>query len=909
MIGGGQLPLWTPLLFSGYPLVAITQLGLGYPLTWLHLLVPGHVAEQIYVLAPFVITPITTFAYLRTIGRSYLASIFGGLTFAFGGMMCSILANSGLLTNTFAWTPLVLVFVERARTRTFAYCVTWTSLSYGLAVLSGHTQAYVYVGVLLVAYGLFTSISVGVVHKRSWTTWSTWRPLVVSISSLIFAAGLAALQLFEVMRVAKRSIRSELRYEVFSEGSFSFREALLSLGAPIYHYIDSGTYLTPLAIVMALITVFAIVRRWIKDERVWFWIIVAGAAWILLLGSNAPLHKLVYQIPVIKNFRVPSRHTFEWTLAIAVLGAYGWDLVAEYFRRRRERLSSRTSIRPTAAVLLIIAAAVVGVLFWKAVSQMPNPHPWIYTGLPEQSYWRWKLFLTALIFSAAVFSFLTPQRKLRVVCLSLVIGLACFVEANATVNSWWAGLLSLPAERFHVVSKSTRYLQQFAPEQHRVYSRVAMFSDEFTTEPRVDSTNLSMLWKLQNVAGIEPLILERYSRALGDVGPDSVTARPGMVAKDDLFLPHSHVLDILNATHAITYSGSLGLYEEVVSYHDRVRLSVGELNSSLLPGQTRDFGNRLPLGDELALVTSLSNSVTESDDAPVARITFYTADGRTINRDLLAGSHTAEWAHERPDVRAAIKHRLATVFDQRPGDGDNTFASYRYWALLKIDKPERIERVQITNLSKTATLSIWKMSMVNTSDMQSSPLWIARSPAWTTAFEDRGLEVLNNTGAMPRVWLVTHAEAVDGEEALRRIRGESTTPFEPRKSVLLEVRPDELPQLSGADSASGVANLIEHKPTRLSIETDAPTNTVLVVSEIFYPGWRVTVDGQPARIMLADFLLRAVSLPPGKHKVEMYYSPTPAYVGAGVSIVTLILLSILALYGRRKQQQSKRSES
>src|SRR5262245_41185795 len=135
MIRNGQMPLWTPLFLSGYPLLAVAQLGIGYPLTWFHLILPGHVAEQIYAMAPFLIAPLTTFAYLRTIGRSYLASILGGLAFAYGGMMSGILANSGMLTNGFAWAPLTLLFVDRARTRSFEHCVVWASLTYALAVL------------------------------------------------------------------------------------------------------------------------------------------------------------------------------------------------------------------------------------------------------------------------------------------------------------------------------------------------------------------------------------------------------------------------------------------------------------------------------------------------------------------------------------------------------------------------------------------------------------------------------------------------------------------------------------------------------------------------------------------------------------------------------------------------------
>src|SRR5690349_18670760 len=70
MIRHGQLPLWTPTLLSGYPLLSMAQLGLGYPLTWFYLVLPGYAAEQIYVLAPFLLAPIFTYAYTRQIGRS-----------------------------------------------------------------------------------------------------------------------------------------------------------------------------------------------------------------------------------------------------------------------------------------------------------------------------------------------------------------------------------------------------------------------------------------------------------------------------------------------------------------------------------------------------------------------------------------------------------------------------------------------------------------------------------------------------------------------------------------------------------------------------------------------------------------------------------------------------------------------
>ena len=88
----------------------------------------------------------------------------------------------------------------------------------------------------------------------------------------------------------------------------------------------------------------------------------------------------------------------------------------------------------------------------------------------------------------------------------------------------------------------------------------------------------------------------------------------------------------------------------------------------------------------------------------------------------------------------------------------------------------------------------------------------------------------------------------------------------------------------------------------MQIETSAPTATVLVVSEIFYPGWTATVDGRPTRLLLTDYLLRGVSLPAGQHTIEMRYTAPAARNGAVLSAFTLCFLVGLALYARRKRE-------
>ncbi|HVG29039.1 MAG TPA: hypothetical protein VM864_04905, partial [Pyrinomonadaceae bacterium] len=215
MIRAGHLPLWTPHVMSGYPLLSMSQLAIAYPLTWGYLLLPGHVAETIYVLAPFLLAPAFTYAYARQTGRSRAASLAAGLAFGWGGGVANKLAHSGIMTNALMWLPLVLVAVERARTRPFAKCLAGATAAYAMSVLSGHGQGFVYVGALVLAYSAFLSLSgeaardgAGARRGRA-----RWRPLAVGVGALACGAGVCAFQIMETLRAARRSVRDVISYE------------------------------------------------------------------------------------------------------------------------------------------------------------------------------------------------------------------------------------------------------------------------------------------------------------------------------------------------------------------------------------------------------------------------------------------------------------------------------------------------------------------------------------------------------------------------------------------------------------------------------------------------------------------------------------------------------------------------
>ncbi len=904
MIRAGTPPVWTPLVLSGYPLLAMVQLGLGYPLTWPHLFLPDHWAEEIYVLAPFLLAPAFTYAYVREVGRSRLAALLAALAFGYGGLTTNTLGMNGIPTNALMWLPLVLVALERARTRPLAACLLGATVPYALSVLTGHAQSFLMVGFVALAYAFFLGLvpHPGTTAARTRRSWPRWRPLFVAACAPVLSFGVAAFQLLETGQAARRSIRHEITYDFFSQGSFTFREALLSLAAPLYHYIDVTTYVAPLACALALYAVIrAARRRQTNDPRIWFWLATAVFAFVFMLGEHTPIYRLAYHVPVLSLFRVPSRHTFEWTFALAVLAAYGWDALLAPSHARLQGTSDPTE---RTSALLLALTVLMGALWLLAVNRVP-----LFGLLPiagsGRAHVAWKLLITAGVLVVVWRGRRVGATRWREGMLACALVLGCLVEPLVLISQWWPGTAK-PAARFTTPGLATRYLQQFPPEANRVYTHANLGVDENAAIPRFDVLDQSALYGLHNAGGYESLLFERYSRALGDVDYDAVRPRAGHAPPRELFGPQSHVLDLLNVTHVVAFSDLAKQTAAELIQHERIGFAPVDLALELKPGASTTIDVPGGAGDMLALVTSLANSVTIEQGAPVARVRVFTADGPMIERSLRAGVDTAEWAHERPDVRASLKHDLAPVFDSRAGDAANSYPANRYWTGLQLGARTKVTRVEITNVTQTASLALWKATLYDAASEQSTPLTNQPAPAldparWQMAAEFDGVLVLHNTRALPRAWLVTEAEAVDGEEALRRIRGEGTIMFDPRRTALLEVRPTELPPLPGGDvRPESTARITSYEPNHLVIETSAPTTTVLVVSEIFYPGWTASVDGQPTSINATDYLLRGVALPVGPHKVEMRYTTPAARNGAIISALTLLVLCALAVNARRR---------
>jgi len=161
------------------------------------------------------------------------------------------------------------------------------------------------------------------------------------------------------------------------------------------------------------------------------------------------------------------------------------------------------------------------------------------------------------------------------------------------------------------------------------------------------------------------------------------------------------------------------------------------------------------------------------------------------------------------------------------------------------------------------------------------------------------MRIYLRTDPLPRAWIAARAEVIaDDAMILDRL----TAPdFDPRHTVILERDPIE-PLGDDLEQLPGTVNIETYENTHLVLTAQMQRDGWLVLSELYHPGWRATVDGAPTELYRADYILRAVPVPAGQYRVELTFLPDSFVLGSGVSGVSALVLLMITIVARRKDR-------
>lgn len=170
--------------------------------------------------------------------------------------------------------------------------------------------------------------------------------------------------------------------------------------------------------------------------------------------------------------------------------------------------------------------------------------------------------------------------------------------------------------------------------------------------------------------------------------------------------------------------------------------------------------------------------------------------------------------------------------------------------------------------------------------------------------EDGKTAPVFNPYANGNAWFVSEVRYVDNAnqeiEALHEINPLHTAVVD--KKFKAEVSEEGIT----SDSLSTI-KLVEYEPNALKYEVESAEGGVVVFSEIYYPGWESYIDGEKVEHGRADYILRAMNVPAGKHTIEFKFDPQSLHVTETIAYVALCLLAVGVIVSllvfRRKQQK------
>jgi uncharacterized membrane protein YfhO len=114
--------------------------------------------------------------------------------------------------------------------------------------------------------------------------------------------------------------------------------------------------------------------------------------------------------------------------------------------------------------------------------------------------------------------------------------------------------------------------------------------------------------------------------------------------------------------------------------------------------------------------------------------------------------------------------------------------------------------------------------------------------------------------------------------------------FDPASYVVLEEEPESRSARTDTLGEESSANILDYTPNRITIEAEMSSDGFLVLSDLYYSGWRALVDGEQKTIYKADYIFRAVQLGQGRHIVEFVFDPLSFKVGLVISVLTLLVV-------------------
>lgn len=173
------------------------------------------------------------------------------------------------------------------------------------------------------------------------------------------------------------------------------------------------------------------------------------------------------------------------------------------------------------------------------------------------------------------------------------------------------------------------------------------------------------------------------------------------------------------------------------------------------------------------------------------------------------------------------------------------------------------------------------------------PFWKYDPKSLKLIYDDKKFQILQNTNAFPRAFLVSNIIVEkDSQKMLDKMFNVNTNL---KKSAFLE-------EGLKMTLSSGSAQISTYTPNKISIKTIADGPSFLVLTDVFYPGWKVYINGKSEKLYRTDFAFRGVFIPKGKSTIVFSYEPDSFRYGVIAAILGSIGICTLCFVTRKQKK-------
>ncbi|MBI5603698.1 MAG: YfhO family protein, partial [Deltaproteobacteria bacterium] len=787
------------------------------------------------------------YLFLRAQLLTRTGSLLGAIYFMFSGFLIAHINHLGIVEGA-VWLPLFLLFFQKALlTGRFAY-LCWTGITLALIFFTGHPQVTFMVSIMGGAYALFHFLLVETEHRKAWK-----KVAGISLGIAGLAAGLTAIQWVPTYELAHFIGRTKVSLNYLTEYSLPPSTQLLSLFNPGWGIVK-GTdefygYMGILPIFMFILS--AHLRPW---RKILFYQLLALGSILLVIANGLPpfLCRIYANIPGFNVFRISSRFLLLFNFSLAVLVGFVLDWI-----REKNKSPAKVKIHPF--FWLLWMGLVAGLVLFNSGSV----HWTILSGSLKSVLGSRPFILTLIAMAVLALVGATLKQWLKPSIFLLLIFILALTElfySNRHLG-WKQGF----PEKYYQPNERVLFLQKMNSPDYRLRNEGGLYCRGF-----IDEASMGNRFRIYTTD---------IGSSLNLLGINAEN-RPSLRLVVDESESNPQLLDLLNIRFIATTTdltlGPNGKYagfilgpgkDKVISLdglydHPVTRISLISLMT---------FGLEIPQGET------------------VAELTVMDQYGKQITFPIRAGMETSEWSWEKKENRTRRRHGQATI-ESSWGIPQEGYQGHSYRSSFKFNSPIIPKTIIISRVNHRGNFEVRNIFLDGT-DL------FSLGKRFTKVFG----QVYENRFTLPKAFLVRKGLPAHKDRILYDLMA-----LDPLDEVIVGPgAPLFQPPLERSSKIDfNRVQVTSYGANRITLNVLSQTRAYLVLSEVYYPGWKAYVDGREKTIFPADYAFRGIPIDPGEHKVAFRYQPISIKIGGIISLLTLSFIFLVSVGWRRKKDKN-----